>query len=156
MTCSERCRKAAPGTCCCSCEGAHHGEAAPIQQKRLELAAAGIAEDFKPFDRDQMAEEFRAVMATEREALGRGFMGVPSERHPGDCTCVTCYSDPAVRAGARLPHDRTIEGRTVHLSPGYRYTLDSEAGEPIWFAYFGATHTSAVDPDVAARKALGL
>ena len=64
------------------------------------------------------------------------------------------HGPPEANQSARI--DRTILGRTVHLSPGYRYTLDSEDGEPIWFAYFGATHTSAVDPDVAARKALGL
>lgn len=136
MSCTSRCREAAPGTCCCSCSGEHHGEAAPVQQKRLAL----------------VSDSLLAASATDLGALIR-----EAEIHPEDCACEACISDPVVRAEfGRVPHDRTIEGRTVHLSPGYRYTLDSDEGEPIWFAYFGARHESAVDPDAAARKALGL
>lgn len=118
MTCTEACRKAMPGTCCCSCSGAHHGEAAPVQQKRL--------------------------------ALGGSVVTLPVEVHAETCACAACRSE-----SPRQPHERTIAGRTVHLAPGYRYTLDSEDGEPIWIASHNGRRASAVDPDVAARKALG-
>ena len=158
MSCTSRCKTAAPGTCCCSCEGANHGEAAPVQQKRLALAEPGMAElivlatERDPERVARITDELIAASAVDIGQLMR-----EAEIHPEDCACEACISDPVVRAEfGRVPHDRTIEGRTVHLSPGYRYTLDSEEGEPIWFAYFGARHESAVDPDVAARKALGL
>jgi hypothetical protein len=149
MTCTEACRKAMPGTCCCSCSGAHHGEAAPIQQKRLALEAVArmigegtVTIPDAAIDPAQLTSDASVALIYAIQPH--------VEVHAETCACEVCRSE-----SPRQPHERTVEGRTVHLAPGYRYTLDSEDGEPIWIASHNGRRASAVDPDVAARKALG-
>lgn len=54
MSCSARCRRAAPGHCCCECGGLEHGAEAPVRQLPMPLEVASgrdleaVRESFTP------------------------------------------------------------------------------------------------------------
>lgn len=151
MSCTERCRKALPGACCCECGGAHHGEAGP--QKRLGLVSAAVENE--PDQLVHVSEELLEACHQDIEQMLREAATV--EVHDEACDCAACLSEDthrpaAISPPARAPFDMDIGGRIVHLSPGNRWTPDSV--ELIWIAQYQGKRASHVDPEAAARKVI--
>ncbi len=133
MTCTERCRRAAPGECCCECKGEHHGEAGP--QRRLPIAlAATLPIEVHPEDCAGLCCK-PAPLDSARVRLRDA---------PFDSWVVVSVAD---HSDAREPYFVTLEGVEVRLSPAIR-----PDESPCWIARAGGRMAIDPDPDVAARK----
>ena len=177
MSCTERCRKAGPGACCCSCEGQHHGEAGPQPrlafEVKLSLPApkfiAPIIQAMTPLVEthaedcacDACRSDVRRVAKVEDARALEPVSGIPGDGEPSRAGSIPAPTTVDLGRGESLTVysiqtkeqvdtiTRVIDGHQVELAPGER-----PDGSPVWIAHAGDRVAFDSDPDVAARKAL--
>lgn len=85
MSCSARCRRAAPGHCCCECGGAEHGAEAEVQQLHgpWEFFTVGHAEVV--LENVEPAPPKQPVVVERRSSIERdGLLLIPGRRVDAD------------------------------------------------------------------------
>lgn len=138
MTCTERCRRAHPGPCCCSCSGEHHGEDAPVRQLRIVGSeSAGGVEGHARVDHpaasraEPRSEKLATPTISERQDRR---LVAPSKRGSivGDDQRDNLHGADARRAGTPAPHHDPRESEpTAGIKSGPALSLlTQDAAEP--------------------------